>query len=57
MKIPEFVARKNVEQAGKFKTAELKNAVIKCVEAEEAVKTGLLNETLSVELLIMTVLK
>ncbi len=57
MKIPEFVVRKNVEQAGKFKTAELKNAVIKCVEAEEAVKTGLLNETLSVELLIMTVLQ
>ena len=56
MKIPEFVARKNVEQAGKFKTAELKNAVIKCVEAEEAVKTGLLNETLSVELFIMPVL-
>lgn len=54
--LPGFVAGKYAAQAAKFKEKELRRAVEKCVEAEEAVKTGKLNDTLSVELLIMSVL-
>lgn len=54
--LPGFVAGKYVSQASQFKMAELKLAVEKCVEAEEAVKTGRLNDRMSVELLIMSVL-
>jgi DNA polymerase-3 subunit delta len=48
-----FIARKYVAQAAKFKETELRNAVKGCVEAEEAVKTGRMNDVLSVELLIV----
>ena len=54
--LPGFVAGKYVSQAAKFKEKELQKAVEKCVEAEEAVKTGRMNDTMSVELLIMSVL-
>ena len=54
--LPGFVAGKYVRQAAKFKEKELKRAVERCVEAEEAVKTGRLNDTMSVELLIISVL-
>ena len=54
--LPGFVAGKYVTQAAKFKEKELKRAVERCVEAEEAVKTGKMNDTMSVELLIMSVL-
>lgn len=54
--LPGFGAGKYVSQAAKFKEKELKKAVEKCVEAEEAVKTGRMNDTMSVELLIMSVL-
>ncbi|MBQ9135978.1 MAG: DNA polymerase III subunit delta [Lachnospiraceae bacterium] len=54
--LPGFVAGKYVSQAAKFKEKDLKKAVEKCVEAEEAVKTGRMNDTMSVELLIMSVL-
>ena len=54
--LPGFVAGKYAAQAAKFKEKDLKRAVEKCVEAEEAVKTGRLNDTLSIELLIMSVL-
>ncbi len=54
--LPGFVAGKYVRQASKFKEKDLKRAVEQCVEAEEAVKTGRLNDTMSVELLIMSVL-
>ena len=54
--LPPFVVGKYVTQASRFKTADLKNAVKKCVEAEEAVKTGRLNDMMSVEILIMSVL-
>lgn len=54
--IPPFIAGKNAAQAARFKTSVLKNAVIQCVEAEEAIKTGKMNDTLSVELLILSVL-
>lgn len=54
--LPGFVAGKYVTQAAKFKEKELKKAVERCVEAEESVKTGRMNDTMSVELLIMSVL-
>ena len=53
---PVFVAGKYVTQAARFKEKDLRRAVRRCVEAEEAVKTGKMNDTMSVELLIMSVL-
>ena len=53
--MPPFALGKYVTQAGKFKTTQLKNAVTQCVEAEEAVKTGRMNDVMSVEILIMSV--
>lgn len=51
-----FIAGKYVAQADHFKISQLRNAVIKCVEAEENVKTGKMNDVMSVELLIVSVL-
>ncbi len=53
--LPTFVVGKYVTQAGRFRTADLREAVKKCVEAEEAVKTGRMNDVMSVEILIMSV--
>ena len=53
--VPPFALGKYVTQAGKFKTSQLKHAVTQCVEAEEAVKTGRMNDIMSVEILIMSV--
>lgn len=53
--VPPFAVGKYAAQAGKFKAAVLRNAVTKCVEAEEAVKTGRMNDVMSVEILIMSV--
>ncbi len=54
--LPGFVAGKYVTQASAFKTHQLKGAVEKCVEAEEMVKTGRINDVMSVEMLILSVL-
>jgi len=54
--VPPFAVGKYLAQAAKFKTSALRNAVEKCVEAEEAVKTGRMNDVMSVEILIMSVL-
>lgn len=54
--VPPFIASKYITQAGQFKTATLRNAVEKCVEAEEAVKNGRMNDMMSVEILILSVL-
>ena len=54
--VPPFIAGKYVSQASKFKTSALRTAVEKCVEAEEAVKTGRMNDMMSVEILILSVL-
>ena len=51
-----FIAGKYLTQASRFSTAVLQKAVQQCVEAEEAVKTGRLNDMMSVEILIMSVL-
>lgn len=50
--VPPFIAGKYVTQASHFKTADLKWAVAQCVESEEAVKTGRMNDVMSVEMLI-----
>ena len=48
-----FIARKYVAQAAKFKEDDLRKALTDCVESEEAVKTGRMNDVMSVELLIV----
>lgn len=53
--VPVFAVGKYTAQAAKFKTAVLKTAVRKCVEADHAVKSGKLNDVMSVEILIMSV--
>lgn len=53
--LPGFVAGKYAAQAAGFQTAQLRAAVAKCVEAEEAVKTGRMNDMMSVEVLILSV--
>lgn len=51
-----FIAGKYLNQAAKFKTSALRAAVEKCVEAETAVKSGRLNDMMSIEILILSVL-
>lgn len=48
-----FVVGKYVAQAKRFQTETLRKAVEDCVVAEEAVKTGKMNDVMSVELLIV----
>ena len=48
-----FIAGNYMSQARLFTMERLKEAVNECVEAEESVKTGQLNDKLSVELLIV----
>ncbi len=55
--IAPFIATKYITQASKFKAAALRAAVEKCVEAESAVKTGRMNDMMSVEILITSVLQ
>lgn len=54
--VPPFAVNKYLNQAAKFKASTLRNAVKHCVEAEEAIKQGRMNERMSVEILILTVL-
>lgn len=51
--LPGFIAGKYMNQAAKFSADELRLAVNDCVETEEAVKTGKMNDVLSVELLLI----
>ena len=55
--VPPFVAGKYLTQAGRFKASALRQAVEQCVEAEEAVKSGRMNDMMSVEVLILSVLQ
>ena len=48
-----FIAKKYMDQLAGFKTWMLRKAVEDCVQAEEDVKTGKLNDMISVELLII----
>lgn len=54
--VPPFVVGKYVVQASHFPSTTLKKAVAQCVDAEEAIKTGRLNDIMSVEMLIVSVL-
>lgn len=54
--VPPFIAGKYLTQASRFSAAVLRRAVKQCVEAEEAVKSGRMNDIMSVEILIMSVL-
>ena len=48
-----FAMKKYQAQVKNFTEEELRTAVEECVASEEAVKTGAMNDRLSVELLIM----
>lgn len=52
-KLPGFLAGKYMAQAKRFSAEELRMALTECVETEEAVKMGHLDDRLGVELLIM----
>lgn len=53
LKMQSFIVRNYARQARSFKIEELKRAVKDCVDAEESVKTGRMNDVMSVELLIV----
>lgn len=48
-----FIVKKYAAQASRFSMEELKRALAACVAADEAVKTGKMNDVMSVELLIV----
>lgn len=54
--VPPFIAGKYLTQVSRFKTSLLRNAVQQCVETEAAVKSGKMNDRMSVEILILSVL-
>ncbi len=54
--VPPFAAGKYLAQSSRFSSAALLRAVQQCVEAEEAVKSGRMNDQMSVEILILSVL-
>lgn len=51
--LPPFIAGKYVTQAAGFSKEELRRALEECVASEEAVKTGQMNDVMSVEILIV----
>ncbi len=53
--VPPFAVGKYLSQASRFKSAVLRRALSRCVEAEETVKTGRMNDVMSVEILIVSV--
>ena len=53
MKIQPFIVKNSWRQMESFTYEELERAVRECVEAEEAVKTGRMNDQMSVEMLIV----
>ena len=56
LNIHPYIVKKYLSQASRFSSATLREAVKQCVEAEEAVKSGRMNDMMSVEILITTVL-
>ena len=55
MKLAPFIAGKLMKQARAFTANQLKEYLTLCVSSDEAIKTGNLNATLSVEMLIITI--
>ncbi len=53
LKLPEFAVRKNLKQAERFRYQQLKEAFAGCLQADEDIKSGKLNEQAAVELLIL----
>lgn len=51
--IPSFFVGKYASQAGRFEIETIKKALTECVETEEAVKTGRIEDRLAAELLIV----
>lgn len=51
--IPPFVLGKYIAQSQKFRLSELRSIVEECVSTEEAVKTGEMEDQISVELLLI----
>ena len=51
--LPGFIAGKYVAQASRFRAEEIRDALEACVTAEEDIKTGRLNDHISVEMLIV----
>lgn len=51
--IPSYFIAKYVKQARHFSVKELKESVESCVETDEAIKTGKMNDKMAVELLII----
>ncbi len=51
--MPPFAVRKNLAIAKKYSAAQLKQSVAACVDAEEKVKTGQMEDRLAVELLLI----
>ena len=52
--VPPFVVSKYLSQASKYKSSELRNALELCAQADQDVKTGLMNDKMSVELIILS---
>ncbi|PKM51054.1 MAG: DNA polymerase III subunit delta [Firmicutes bacterium HGW-Firmicutes-7] len=53
LKLPPFVLDKNIKQAKKFTLQQLKDGLRECLEAEVQMKTGKMEITLGLELLII----
>ena len=51
--VPPFVVSKYLSQAAQYKSQELRRALEQCAEADMAVKTGRMNDKMSVELIIL----
>ncbi len=49
---PTFAVSKYIKQASLYKTSQLKHALERCIQADEAIKNGTLQDKMSVELLI-----
>ncbi|MBP5221674.1 MAG: DNA polymerase III subunit delta, partial [Lachnospiraceae bacterium] len=52
--VPPFAVGKYVAQASRYKSAELRRFLEQCVQADSDVKTGRMNDKMSVELIILS---
>lgn len=53
LKLQPFIADKYMQQSTHFKEEDLKTALVDCVEAEEAIKTGQMDDRLAIEIIIV----
>ena len=52
--VPPFAVGKYISQASAFKSSQLREALEKCVQADADIKTGQMNDRMSIELLILS---